>query len=66
MIDDKIAVIISVTIIVCFVMWRFDDINLVKAVASNAITGLFGIAVGRYWSGPDKKNEKKDITGNSR
>ena len=42
--DDKIAVIICVTIIVLCAMFQLADPNI---IVTNGISGLFGVAVGK-------------------
>lgn len=48
MVDDKLWVICSVTIIACWGAWvlRNNPSNVIL-VLSNALSGLFGIAVGK-------------------
>jgi len=47
-IDDKIAVIIAVTVLAGWGAWLLRaDTNSVMLVLSNAMSGLFGIAVGK-------------------
>ena len=52
--DDKLWVIIAVTIIACWGAWVLrTDTNAVILVISNALSGLFGIAVGRHLQNGD-------------
>lgn len=46
--DDKTLVIIAVVIIACWGAWILKaDVAAVQLVLSNALSGLFGIAVGK-------------------
>lgn len=51
-IDDKTLVIVAVTIIACWVTGVLEsgeakNVNAIVLIASNAFSGLFGLAVGR-------------------
>ena len=43
--DDKLAVIISVTLLTLCAMWTFDAGS--ETIVTAAISGLFGIAIGK-------------------
>ena len=48
-VDDKTIIIWSVSIIVVVALFRLTDPKELTGIVNSALSGLFGIAVGRAW-----------------
>jgi len=56
MFDDKIAVVIAITIIVCFGIFITDQADMID----NAISALAGLATGMVLTKKEDKNETQE------
>jgi len=50
-VDDKTIIIWAVSIIVVMALFRITDPKELTGIVNSALSGLFGIAVGRAWGG---------------